>query len=64
VDVICPYRTFALVLPFATEPPGPIWRRDQDLLAQLEAIGRRRDYVESNAPALLGAEVARPANST
>ena len=46
------------------EPPGPIWRRDQDLLAQLEAIGRRGDYVESNAPARLGAEVARTANST
>lgn len=24
----------------------PIWRRDPDILAQLEAIGRRRDYVE------------------
>lgn len=28
----------------------PIWRRDSGLLAQLEAIGRRRDYVESSAP--------------
>jgi site-specific recombinase XerD len=28
----------------------PIWRREPDLLAQLEAIGRRRDYVERSAP--------------
>lgn len=28
------------------DSPVPIWRRDQDLLAQLEALGRRRDYVE------------------
>jgi site-specific recombinase XerD len=32
------------------EPPAPIWRRDPDLLAQLEAIGRRQDYVEPKAP--------------
>jgi len=34
----------------ADEPSVPIWRRDPDLLARLEAIGRRRDYVESHAP--------------
>jgi hypothetical protein len=28
----------------------PIWRRDPTLLAQLEAIGRRQDYVERPAP--------------
>src|ERR1700687_2996346 len=26
-------------------PPMPVWRRDEDLLAQLEAIGRRNAYV-------------------
>jgi len=30
--------------------PVPIWRRDADILADLEAIGRRRDYVESPEP--------------
>jgi integrase/recombinase XerD len=28
----------------------PIWRRDPDLLAKLEAIGRRQDYVASPTP--------------
>jgi integrase/recombinase XerD len=28
----------------------PVWRRDPTLLAQLEAIGRRQDYVERPAP--------------
>ena len=30
----------------AGEPPVPLWRRDSDLLAELESIGRRRRYVE------------------
>lgn len=36
--------------PEASRPkaPMPIWRSDRDLLAQLEAIGRRRAYVESS----------------
>ena len=32
--------------PDASESPVPIWRRDQDLLAELERLGRRNDYVK------------------
>jgi integrase/recombinase XerD len=32
-----------------TGSPAPIWHRQPDLLAELEAIGRRRDYVEPEA---------------
>jgi hypothetical protein len=31
--------------PAADDAAVPIWRRDPTLLAQLEAIGRRRDYL-------------------
>jgi site-specific recombinase XerD len=34
----------------ADDAAVPIWRRDPSLLAQLEAIGRRHDYVERPAP--------------
>lgn len=30
--------------------PVPVWRRDPDLLAQLEAIGRRSDHIEPRRP--------------
>jgi site-specific recombinase XerD len=36
--------------PHVDEPSLPIWHQDQDLLSQLEAIGRRRDYVERPPP--------------
>lgn len=33
--------------------PVPVWRRDPDIVAELEALGRRRGYVESPNPAEL-----------
>ena len=35
--------------PTASQDP-PLWRRDQDLLAYLESLGRHRDYVEPLKP--------------
>lgn len=34
----------------ADDEQVPIWRHDPDILAQLEAIGRRLDYVERIKP--------------
>jgi site-specific recombinase XerD len=51
--------------PEASRPrsPVPAWRRDDDLLAQLEAIGRRNDYVASNRKGA-GNSADPPDNST
>jgi len=40
--------------------PVPIWHRQPDLLAELEAIGRRRDYVEHETSPHRGATPNSP----
>ena len=42
------------------ESPVPQWRRDPDLLAELEAIGRRRAYVAPESERTRGAPIDSP----
>jgi len=46
----------------AAESPVPVWRRDPDILAELEALGRRRAYVES--PGLGNERLQPPASAS